>query len=77
MLCSYKKYPDLYRKKIQPSPLWNYYLMVVAAFVFIVSIIINQQTIRLVSFLCWLALTLAFAIKRLKHTSKNRSILQR
>ena len=33
----YKKYPELYRKKIQPSPPWNYYIIVLSVLLMILE----------------------------------------
>jgi GT2 family glycosyltransferase len=67
----YKKYPELYRKKIQPSPLWNYYLMVIAALLCIISMAAGITWLGLFSFTVWLFLLVAFVYRRLQHTSKR------
>jgi GT2 family glycosyltransferase len=67
----YKKYPRLYRQKIQPSPLWNYYLIVLCAFIFFATLFAEYKSLAVISFLGWLLLTASFILKRLKHTSKK------
>lgn len=67
----YKKFPELYRSKIQKTPLWNYYLIVLS---FIMCISAWQQPlIALLSFSIWLMLTGTFVYKRLKNTSRSIS----
>jgi GT2 family glycosyltransferase len=67
----YKKYPDLYRKKIQPSPLWRYYAIVLSALLYVVLFFSPYQYIAFACFLLWFVLTVSFISKRLKHTSKK------
>ena len=67
----YKKYPRLYRQKIQSSPLWNYYLIVLCTLVFFATLFTEYKSIAVISFLGWLLLTASFIQKRLKHTSKK------
>jgi glycosyltransferase involved in cell wall biosynthesis len=67
----YKKYPDLYRKKIQPSPLWSYYAVVLSAFICMVTIFTSYRNVAAACFFVWLLLTVFFIHKRLKHTSKK------
>lgn len=67
----YKKYPELYRKKIQPSPLWNYYTIVMASLVFVAALSAGNKTIAVTCFFVWLGLTAMFFLKRLKNTSKK------
>ena len=67
----YKKHPELYRDKIQPSPLWNYYLIVLSGLIFIALAFTEHTNGALISFLIWFLLTTAFIQKRLKNTSKK------
>jgi len=69
----YKKYPGLYRQKIQTTPPWNYYIMVLSVFLFLAGIITNSSSIAILSFGCWLVLLVGFIHKRLKHTSRSAS----
>jgi glycosyltransferase involved in cell wall biosynthesis len=67
----YKKYPELYRKKIQASPLWNYYAIIITSLTFMVSVFAGYKLIAVACFFIWLMLTTAFIAKRLKKTSKK------
>ena len=67
----YKKYPVLYRKKIQPSPPWNYYLMIVAFFAGISGLILELDLLAAAGFGLWLLLISGFIIKRLWKTSRS------
>lgn len=65
----YKKYPGLYRKKIQPSPAWNYYLMIACVIVFVIALIAGKKWLQFVSLFIWMALSLSFISRRLKGTA--------
>jgi GT2 family glycosyltransferase len=67
----YKKYPQLYRQKIQTMPPWNYYVMVVAVILFAAGIIAKIGWLSVAGFGCWLFLFTSFIKKRLRHTSKS------
>jgi len=67
----YKKHPSYYRKRIRPSPSWNYYFIIfffTAAFLFI---LLKAWLPAFASFMLWLLLTGKFFIKRLSGTTKN------
>lgn len=67
----YKKYPQLYRKKIKPRPLWNYYVMVSASLVFITTVFSEYKNVATISFLIWFLFASSFVYKRLRNTSKK------
>ncbi len=69
----YKKFPALYRQRIQPSPLWNYYLMVISSLVFVVCILTSHPWLALYFFVGWTVLLARFIYLRLKGTSKSVS----
>jgi glycosyltransferase involved in cell wall biosynthesis len=69
----YKKFPALYRSKIQSAPAWNYYLIVLSFLVCLVGLIIDESLIIIPSFLVWLLLMFQFIHKRLKGTSRSFS----
>lgn len=69
----YKKFPRLYREKIQRRPMWNYYLMI-GCFLLGVAFALNEAyTLSTVLFGAWLLMIGIFAGKRLKHTSHTTS----
>ena len=61
----YKKFPALYRSKIQPSPAWDYYIIVFSSFVFIVGVIKMESGIIIPSLLIWSLLMIKFIRRRL------------
>jgi GT2 family glycosyltransferase len=67
----YKKYPDLYRSKIGGYIPLSYYLAFACLIMATAGLILGLSWLVIVSFLLWLALTVAFALKRLKHTSRS------
>lgn len=73
----YKKYPELYRKKIQPSPPWNYYVIVLSVITMLLAVSAENKIIFYGAFLTWLFFTVRFIIKRLKETSRSlRHVLE-
>lgn len=69
----YKKFPRLYRQRIQPAPLWNYYVIVVSALCFVLSLFWDASWLATVSLLCWVTLVVHFISKRLRFASKRMS----
>lgn len=67
----FKKFPGLYRKKIQPSPPWTYYAITFFIVSFILGSLSDRRLIRSLGLSGWLLLTGAFAFKRLRNTSKS------
>lgn len=64
----YKKFPQLYRQKIQTAPPFLYYA-IIAAFIFMLAgLFIKNQVITPAGFSVWIALNIYFIIKRLYHT---------
>ncbi len=66
-----KKFPSLYKHRIESLPPWNYVLIVSCLMIFIVGIVFQLGWVALGSLAVWFALTLAFAIKRLANTSRS------
>jgi glycosyltransferase involved in cell wall biosynthesis len=64
----YKKYPKLYRKKIQSSPPVLYYAIIFSFIVMIVGLTMHHTNISFIGLITWAALTLYFTFKRLYHT---------
>src|SRR5690606_13312495 len=69
----YKKYPSLYRSKIQSRPLWNYYLINIL-WVAILALILSYPTPWLYPIvLLQIILISAFIVKRLRYSKKSVS----
>ena len=67
----YKKYPELYRQQIQAKPPANYYIMVLAALVFVIALLSQHTIVALIAAIIWLLFTLQFTLKRLANTSHS------
>lgn len=65
----YKKYPRLYRKKIQPAPPVLYYGIITAVLVMLAGVLLTDTLMALAGAAMWLVLTLYFIYKRLQTTS--------
>lgn len=61
----YKKYPELYRQKIQPSPPIIYYAIIAAFICALAGFATGEKVVALTGLLIWLTLTVYFTIKRL------------
>jgi glycosyltransferase involved in cell wall biosynthesis len=64
----YKKYPRLYRKKIQPNPPILYYAIILAFLIMVGGLIAKNQSITTVGLVTWISLTTYFTFKRLHNT---------
>jgi glycosyltransferase involved in cell wall biosynthesis len=69
----FKKFPKLYRTKIQPQPLWNYYLINFLLLLLITALLQQNKILATCSVLIAAALYCNFAYKRLKNSSKTVS----
>jgi len=69
----FKKYPSLYRTKIQRQPLWNYYLINILLIVLLVALINQHKLLIMGAVLLMVILYGNFIYKRLKNSSKSRS----
>lgn len=67
----YKKFPQLYRQKIQQSPAWNYYIMIIAVLLALVFLANNQPVPALIATVVWLSLLFMFIKKRLAYTTHS------
>jgi glycosyltransferase involved in cell wall biosynthesis len=67
----YKKYPDLYKQKIQPSPPWNYYFIILSFLIFIAGFLSSVQPVAIVGFTFWFGATAAFVSNRLTGTTRS------
>ena len=67
----YKKHPHLYKQKITPKFLWNYYTMILLLFLFAICVIRSLDLLSIIFFIAWFLLLAEFIFKRLKTTSKK------
>ena len=65
----YKKHPQRYRSRIRPVPPWHYYGMGAAVMVALVALLAHQFWGAAAAAVVWLALTLRFAMVRLRGTA--------
>jgi glycosyltransferase involved in cell wall biosynthesis len=73
----YKKFPTLYKKRIQPTPPWRYYGIFGCVLLFIIGLLISVQWLAIVSFAAWGILTAWFTYQRLSKTSHSlRHVLE-
>lgn len=64
----FKKYPALYRERIQASPPWRYYAITGAVIGLLLATVEGQWGIAASLGLCWTILTAGFVVKRLRGT---------
>jgi glycosyltransferase involved in cell wall biosynthesis len=69
----YKKFPELFERKIQPSRPWLYYAILAFFILFIFGALAGSASVFIAGLSGWLILTLWFAFKRLRSTSRNVS----
>lgn len=67
----YKKYPALYKQKIQPNPPWHYYAIAFFLILLITGLIIDKPIPKITGLLGWLVMTGWFTWKRLDSTSHS------
>jgi uncharacterized membrane protein len=61
----YKKYPQLFRQRIQVQPAWNYYVIIIAFITALIALICKLWWLAISAAVIYLLLTLMFIIKRL------------
>ena len=64
----YKKYPELYRSKIQSAPPLLYYAIIVAFMIMVVGFLSHNKWTGVIGFYTWILLTFNFIVKRLYTT---------
>jgi len=69
----YRKHPSRYRRHISAHPPWNYFVIVACLAVMAIAAIAQWPTVGGIALLVWAALTLSFAWRRLRHTSRRPS----
>ncbi|MDF2431772.1 MAG: hypothetical protein JWP44_1403 [Mucilaginibacter sp.] len=65
----YKKYPELYRQKIQPSPPIHYYITIIAFLGMLTGLIIKAPEMYIGGFMLWMGLSFLFLFRRLRTTT--------
>lgn len=69
----FKKYPKLYKEKIQRSRPWLYYFAMLCFLIFIAGLIMTNLYLAVAGLTGWILATVAFAWKRLASTQKTFS----
>jgi glycosyltransferase involved in cell wall biosynthesis len=67
----YKKYPSLFRQRIQKTPAWRYYLIIMGFAIMIAGIIFQQKPWLIAGGILYAGLTVSFIVKRLMPTSRS------
>jgi glycosyltransferase involved in cell wall biosynthesis len=67
----YKKYPRLYRERIQRHAPWHYYIIIASFIAFLASAVVGATSFMLFPLLLWAGFTLLFVLKRVRNTSKS------
>lgn len=67
----YKKFPGLYRQKIQPNPPWHYYAIALFLILFLIGIFTDNRLLQIGGFSGWFLMTSWFAWRRLRDTSHS------
>jgi hypothetical protein len=67
----YKKYPSLYRRKIEPSPPWRYYGTLLILGVVLAGFLTQQAGIAAGAASAWAVMTLRFCGRRLQGNSRR------
>lgn len=66
----YKKYPTLYRERIQASPPWRYYRIVGALLAALFGLVIRHRRVACVGAGAWAVMAARFCVERLHDTSR-------
>lgn len=73
----FKKHPVLYRQRIQPRPLWNYYCILGVLLLLLAALILNFWLLALIALIAWLYMTARLCIQRLQKTARTpRHVLE-
>ncbi|RQP17159.1 glycosyltransferase [Parapedobacter defluvii] len=67
----YKKYPRLFREKIQKHPVWHYYAIVLLFAVGCIAWVLNLALLAQLAFAGWLLSVAVFIWRRLRRTRKS------
>lgn len=69
----YKKYPRLYRERIQAQPAWTYCIICSSFLLMLFTATSGWPFIAALAGICWLSFTIQFILKRLSGTSHTFS----
>lgn len=69
----FKKYPALYKSKLQQYPLWNYYITILLWLLLSLFIVLHSLTGIIITALLLITAISLFIFKRLKNTDKSVS----
>jgi GT2 family glycosyltransferase len=67
----YKKFPELYIRKIQPARPWLYYSIIFSFVLFLIGVFLHSIALMSTGLAGWVILTAWFIYKRLRLTSHN------
>lgn len=67
----YKKFPRLYKERIQQRPPWHYYAITFFLILLVCGLLINNSAIKFIGLSGWALLTAWFTWKRLRSTSHS------
>jgi glycosyltransferase involved in cell wall biosynthesis len=65
----YKKYPGLYRQKIQPNPPVFYYAIIASFLMVLCGLILHSEGLLITGAMFWIGLTSLFIFRRLRYTT--------
>ena len=69
----FKKYPELYKRKIADQPVWNYYTMIIFSSCAVVSFCYDQPVLGLLAAAIWMHFLGNFILKRLANSNLSFS----
>jgi glycosyltransferase involved in cell wall biosynthesis len=67
----FKKFPHLYRKKIQDGPPWNHYMITVAVLCVVAFLFLELKWLAMVFAIFWFVLTVNFIAVRLRQMTRK------
>ena len=67
----YKKYPRLYREKIERNAPLKYYLICISFAIMIAGIFIDDNALTIIGWMLWVGLTCVFVAQRLRRTKRT------
>ena len=71
----YKKFPQLYRQKIQPYPPVLYYAIIIAFMLMLIGYSMQMRSLAVMGFYAWIFLTFNFIVSRLFETRLSAGLI--